>query len=292
MQETTEEAQEDSAQAEEELAAFHSGPPGESRRRSAFSRCRIAPAVALVAIIACAGCGGGASKSSKAVAQIRGAPAVTSAELEHWTLAMAGVDYYEASQQLEPRSLVSSPPDYPACVKEIQKTLPKGNGMSEAQLSRKCRQLYRAVRDQALNFLILTHWDEAADASVGVRLTGGESRRGLAQLKSESYPRPGQLDTYLAERRWSLADELLYFKQQLLQSKVQAHFGPARTAEMAKFVAKRVPEWTPRTSCAPGYVVERCKQYRPSSQSASQPSAAVLSEEISKLRSPGLSSPG
>src|ERR1700722_12531785 len=88
--------------------------------------------VALLATLPIMGCGTAGGKD--VVASVAGGGAgITKAELAHWTLALAGADYYQAAQAPEPSGLVSAPPDNAAFVAPLRSFPPKAKAKANAK---------------------------------------------------------------------------------------------------------------------------------------------------------------
>jgi hypothetical protein len=247
-----------------------------------FPRIRARPASALAAVAlatlalaACAGSGG------KVVATV-GKAQITQATLNHWMATMVAGDYRELNSQRSPAGLVSDPPDYPRCV-AAAKRIPTRSAkrLSESELRLKCRQLYAAVQEQALTFLISALWSVERAAEHKERVSEAEISSALGTLRSSQWPNPAQFRRYLADERRSVADERYLLKRNLLNQKaaerLKAQTGGQQQA-LVKLVTSEDARWASRTDCKPGYRSTQCKQYQGTSGVA--PSAAVLVEQL------------
>src|SRR6201999_2337646 len=96
---------------------------------------------------------GDAATGKRAIANVGGTP-ITKAQVSHWMASVAGLDYYTASRRAAaPEGLVSDPPNYERCVKQIEAAMNSSRGRvveSSEELQARCRQLYRALRTQAM----------------------------------------------------------------------------------------------------------------------------------------------
>ena len=205
----------------------------------------------------------------------------------------AGGNFYELSAgHTVPAGLVSEPPDYASCVARLEavaasptKERPK---LTAGVLLSKCRELYRALREQALEFLVDAKWTIGAFGELGIKATDTEVMQQYDRLKANQFPKEER--RYLGSRRRSLSDELLLVKLNVLSGKAYKKLtggGKQIVPKMAAKFAEVEQKWTTKTDCHPGYVVKHCKQYTgsppSSSPSLSAPSAAVLLEQVAVI---------
>jgi hypothetical protein len=236
-------------------------------------------------LIAGAGCGGG---SGDVVATVGGTP-VTRVAVNHWMATLAGGDYFELSgQNAVPDGLVSDPPNYPRCVARLEAAAassPKrfGTEPTGAQLLTKCEQLTEALRLQATEFLIRSQRLMAIARDQGVTASDNEIQHLFKRVNAEQFPRPGELQQYLASRKESVADDLFLLQLDLLSNKMQEKIDGGGQPARAK-LAELERKWRARTDCHAGYVVEYCKQHTKGPVSTSNsPSAAVLMEQVATI---------
>ena len=240
--------------------------------------------VVLLVLAGAAGCSG--SSTGPVVASV-GSAKITQGELSHWMQTLASGEYYELSRShVMPVGLVSDPPNYGDCLARLESVeAPRGGHKTQnaAQLLNKCREMYRALKVQATEFLVSIPWTEGVLREQGVTANEGETRQELDQMRARKYPKPREFTAFLTTRRRSFADQLVFAKLDLL-----AHKG-AELNLASKEVQVRLNEaeqrWTAKTSCRPGYVVKHCSQYTSgsTSTSTSDPSAAVLMEQVAVL---------
>lgn len=216
---------------------------------------------------------GGESVPSGTVALI-GDTAIGDATLSRWMSSMVGGDFYESTGVVAPSGLVSDPPNYGACVAGL-KTLPAAARTSAAQLADRCKELHEKIEEQALTYLIEAQWAIDYSAEAGVHVTPEEVGREFKRLKAMNFPKEAELQQYLSDRRWTLATELFLIKRDLLSGKLIAKLGPGRVGQFGREAIKR---WTAKTICRPGYIVEQCDSYTPSTGSTA--SVDVLIEEL------------
>jgi hypothetical protein len=255
---------------------------------------RVTLALVATALVAAslAACGGGGTMPADAVAQV-GETAITKASLNHWMSTIIGGDFYEITHKVAPTGMVSEPPDYATCTIALE-TLPSSSGKTKppaVQLKSKCEQLYHALKQQTLSYLISAQVAVGQDRDQGLKVTGREVEQAFKRLQASQFPKEAELQQYLANRHWALSDELFLLKRDLLSSKLRAKiekkYGGA-TGEQAliKYVHGATTLWIARTTCRSGYVVQGCKQYGPAqaAATAAAPSPDALIEEL--VRSP------
>jgi foldase protein PrsA len=232
-------------------------------------RVALLPLAVLVAVVL-TGCGGsGGSSPKKNVEAQVGPTAITTAEVSHWMNALAGEDFYEVShRRTMPAGLVSDPPNYSRCLSQLQaasaKVVGSGSKPTGAELSSICRQLYQAVKQQATLFLVTYYWRTHAYNEWGITANTAEAVRGYDGLKTDvRFSQEGGIEHILKARYWSVPDELLLMKLNVLRDKAikKLESGGAGAGREIEAIDNR---WTAKTVCTKGYVVEHCKQYTPS----------------------------
>ncbi len=238
-----------------------------------------------LAVAGLAACGGGTA--GDVVAQVGGSQ-VTKSELSHWMSTLAGGDFYEISKKhTVPAGLVAEPPNYGVCVARLEAT---AAGVATVQpkptaalLLSKCRQLYQALKLQAVSFLVEAQWIIGLAGEEGLGATSGEVMQLFKEIKVEQFPREGELQKYLASNRRSLADEMFVVKLDVLRRKIQQKLNAGGSQMLARFT-EAGQRLTAKTSCSAGYVVQHCKQYTGQQPAApSLPSPAVLLERVAVI---------
>jgi hypothetical protein len=233
------------------------------------------------ALVGLTGCGG---TSSDVVAQVGSTP-ITKAMVGHWMHTLAGLTYYELSHHaLLPPGLVSEPPNDVRCAHQLEvHAAPASDGVTKPttiKLVAKCRQLNQQFRLLAISYLVNRQWYEDVLASLGVRVNEGEVLATLRQIKAREYPTEADFHEFLALRRWDLADELSYVRQDVLYQKGEGKMIDGDKFTPAYLEAAR--HWTGLTQCSSGAVVQHCKEYK-GEPKLSSPSAAVLTEQVSAI---------
>ena len=241
------------------------------------------------AVTVLAGCGG-SNGSSETVAQV-GGYAVTKAMLNQWMTEKVGNDFYEVATHEAPPRLVSEPANYPACIASLKAITPiPGKGRPQpqptvAQLTQKCEELYRGIKEQALTFLVSSLWTTNFDAAHGMNVSEAEVRHRLKRRTVEQYPKQGEFQQLLKSRRRTLSEELFILKMDMLQEKLEKRYldhGKQSTATLIREAES--PAYA--ASCDAGYIVEHCKGYKPPKERfASHVSLpSVLLEEVARWR--------
>lgn len=155
------------------------------------------------------------------------------------------------------------------------------------------------VRNQALAFLITSRWvlDEAARR--GVSVSAAEAHGRLAQSEAKQFPKPGDLQRFLASSGGeTTADLLERSRLELLEAKIAQHVtagksGAQATAALDRFRGAFESRWRAKTTCRPGYVMEDCREYTgPRHPSAGAAASSSSSSSSSAASSGGHSSSG
>ena len=190
---------------------------------------------------------------------------------------IVGGDFFENSGVVAPRGIVSVPPRDAVCAARLKPVEGTKLKLTSAMLISKCQQLYVAVEEQALTYLIQAQWAVEIDAELGLHVTTAEVQQEFHRLAEKYYPTEAALHTYLGERGWSLSDELFLIKKDLLTNKLSKKL-QAGGQGFGKYVVQAEKRWTARTSCRKAYAVSQCRET--AAPSANAPSANMLIEEI------------
>ncbi len=245
---------------------------------------------AMLAAVSVASCGGSHGASGDTVAQIAGT-AITRATLNHWMSTIIGGDFYELTGKVAPTGLVSEPPHYTACVTVLEgyEAAPRpGNAAgAPAALRHKCEQLYRAIKQQTVAYLITADVAVGEGAEQGLTVNSSEIEQAFKRIQAVQFPTETALSQYLADRHWTLKDELYLVKRDLLSqkltTKLKRKFNSAGGEQaLAGYIRETRRRWTAKTTCRPGYVVPGCRQYdsQKATASSSDPSPSALIEEL------------
>jgi hypothetical protein len=245
---------------------------------------RIIAAIAAVALslAGVCGCGGGAHDSSDGVAQI-GSTSFTKATVSKWMSTLAGGDFYELAHITAPSGLVSDPPDFSRCAAALGGLAPK---LTSTQRRNKCRQLYGALREQAISYVLTAQQSFDEDGELGIHVSEAEVTRALKVFKAELFPTEADKREYLSERDWTPAVERFIVKRDLFEAKSTSKLHKRFTSEraLASFLEGLNKKWVAKTSCSPGYVVPQCEEFKASKSDADLIAPATLIQEIAAAR--------
>lgn len=159
--------------------------------------------VALAATCGLLACGGGGER--EAVVIRAGAGQITNASIAHWMSVMS------------PQHILPIPPHYTACVANQRKIKRQA---TTAELHQICLLQYVATRRQALAFLITSSWLTGEAADEGVKVSGNEVKRRLAQ-RERSYSSKSELDQTLKAIAHTVADVELEIQAELASEKLR-----------------------------------------------------------------------
>lgn len=221
--------------------------------------------------------GGDAPLSGSTVARV-GKIAVTTSLLDHWMPTLMGGDFYELTHVKAPPGLVSEPANYRHCESGLKALVPSLAGQA---LATHCRDLYVALREQAVSYLLNADVEIEQAAEQGITVGQGEVEQSFDRLKAEQFPAEAEVQKYLADRNWSLSDELFLVKRNLLGTrllaKVRQKLGGQGEQALDAFYRTNGQKWTEQTACRAGYVVIGCRNY---TSPASPYSPALLIEQL------------
>ncbi len=224
----------------------------------------------LALICALAGCGG--AHASPTAVRV-GAHAIGVATVHHWMSALVG----KGSNGKEPGPAVPVPPKYTACIADqrAHRRVPFAHGTpTDAQLRSYCEYEYERFKLKALYVLISHAWTTGEASELGVRVDRGELGRQLAAFEAAIAPNGAAFARTLRFWRATRADVLLSLEDEQLATRIQAKVEagaktPAEGAQaFARFGRAFKRKWVSRTSCARGYVVPICRNFKPPKEPA------------------------
>jgi hypothetical protein len=245
----------------------------------------------LLALLGITSCGGKAGVSDAGLTHIQGSSeSISRGMLDHWMHAMAGGDFRAIIGTKGPKDLVAEPADYPGCMSAAEKIVPRSftgkPKLSDQQIAFKCHQLYSAIKEQAISFLISVQWTVIEGAEQGLKVSNAQLQREFARYRKHVYPTEADLSGYLAERNWVRSDVLYQLKRNILVTailpKFEARVKKAGGGEKvyAKLALERYKALIARTKCQPGFIAPNCSEYREPSSAA--PSPNVILEALVK----------
>jgi hypothetical protein len=239
--------------------------------------------------------GCGSSRGDRTVATIGNDTKVSQTTLNHWMNVVLGGDYSAALNKQAPIGLVSEPADHARCVSVARRIAPRVGDkpkLTSAQLLVKCHQLYTAIKEQALNYVISVLWSREEAKELGLHMPSEDEISGrLRDLANNIYKGPTEFRKVIAEQRRSLADVRFLIKRNLLEGeiapriKVQATKLGGSKRTYYKLILQNNAKWQAKTSCSPGYKAWECKQYGTTGEASAgeaKPPPAVILEYFDK----------
>ncbi len=157
---------------------------------------------------------------------------------------------------------------------------------------------HRSPSHQALGFLITSEWVLREAAARHITVTEAEVKRRFAELVHKTFPKPGELQKYLAKSGETEADLLARIKVELLSGEIAAQVtagkrGARRAAALRRFEKQFQKHWKALTNCKAGYVMEDCKQYKGKPEDLAAPTPApAATNAASSSNGEVYSSPG
>jgi hypothetical protein len=184
-----------------------------------------------------------------------------------------------------PKGFAAEPANYPECAEAAKKVVPRTfTGklkLTDAEISRKCHQLYQAIRNQAMAYLLSAQWTILEAKELGIPLSEGELHREFLRFRKEAYNSPARFQISLKERQLSLSDILYQLRRNVLVTRIlpkfQAKVKRAGGGEKvyAKLALERYRSLIAKTNCKDGYVMENCKAYRAPAKPLPSPSVIL-----------------
>jgi hypothetical protein len=184
-----------------------------------------------------------------------------------------------------PTGLASEPADYARCFAAAKLVAPRSffNQLrfDRVQVEESCRQLHRAIKAQALSFLIAAHWTIVQAAQRHLTASPAEVSAALARATGQSSSPQEDMRRYLTVRHWSLGDLVYQAKLDVLAGKLRGRqrrqAGPAGPAGAiyATLSSESGHELAGRTVCRDGYMAFGCRGYDGSSVLSPSPEAIL-----------------
>ncbi len=120
---------------------------------------------------------------------------------------------------------------------------------------------------EALAFLITSDWVLGEAAARKISVSEAEVKQRFAQIKKQSFAKPGAFERLLAKSGETEADLLARVKVELLESRIAAQVaagksGAQRKALIATFEKAFHGHWKRYTTCDAGYLMEDCSTYK------------------------------
>lgn len=227
-----------------------------------------------LAVCALGGCGG---SGSPGVAQV-GHAKIVQATVEHWARAFAGQAIIIDDGIPAPRALLTNLADERQCAADAAPLAARARlsvvavnrkpAPTVAQLRSGCRELYASARRQATEYLISVQEALVEAEKYGIKVSAQDAQRYLTHWEQATLAAPGELGKYLADRGWTLTDELFDAKRAVLWQRLTQHIrkvadtsGGGETA-YADLLRANAREVTKLTRCSAAYMVSSCNGYR------------------------------
>jgi hypothetical protein len=191
---------------------------------------------------------------------------ITRPELERWIRIESILTYTYKPVAPVPPGVIFEPPDYTACVELAARTLPHGTHATKAQLRTQCATQRQAVQGHILEILVTNDWMHEEARRLGVTVPSAE----VDHMVSDEFSSRAHFERYLrltgeheGDYQWIVESELLVAKLQKQAASKPGLTAEQRGAAEGGFGGSVIARWTPRTSCAPGYVIYVCREFKP-----------------------------
>jgi hypothetical protein len=184
----------------------------------------------------------------------------------------------KGSNGKEPGPQVPVPPNYAACIVDQRAhrrpAFAHQKSPTDRQLKAFCEFEYQRFKLKALYLLISHLWVTGEARELGVRVDQGELRSQLSAFERATAPSKAAFERNLRFWRATRANILLSLELEQLTTRIQAKVSaraqaPAQQqAALAAFGKAFAARWHARTSCARGYIVPICRNFRPPKEPA------------------------
>ncbi len=243
-----------------------------------YSLCA-AVSIALFALASLASCGGSndpvtgsttlpktTTPHSLAVVVQVGRAHVTSAEYLHWMGIGAATRYRPTPGRTPSPPVAYEPPAYAQCVSRLRAAT---HGSATAQqLLNQCRRAHESIQRRILNFLITGFWLRGEAAAQHLSLSEAQVRAKFNEERRANYPTAAAFRQFQEASHQTIPDLEFAVETQMLSTRLLERFTKAHPHEGSEqatiraFNASISSNWIPRTSCATGYVVPDCREYK------------------------------
>ncbi|HEY1457178.1 MAG TPA: hypothetical protein VGF15_01560 [Solirubrobacteraceae bacterium] len=120
---------------------------------------------------------------------------------------------------------------------------------------------------QALCFLITSEWVVGEAGARHITVSEAVVRQRFARVAHQSFPKAGELESYLAKSGETESDLLARIRVELLAQRIAAQVtagksSSQRSSLLSSFERTFHAHWKKLTNCKAGYVMEDCKQYK------------------------------
>lgn len=133
--------------------------------------------------------------------------------------------------------------------------------------------LSKTAGHEALGFLITSSWVLGEAATRHLNVSEAEVSSRLAALEKRSFPKQGELQSFLKKSGETIGDLRTRVRLELLIGLIKGEVRAKATkgqgsAALSSFERSFKERWKAQTSCKPSYVMEDCKQYKGSGEPA------------------------
>ena len=123
---------------------------------------------------------------------------------------------------------------------------------------------FAKLEETAVGELLDAVWIKGQAAEMGIGIRRREVRRELAAIKREAFNSAAEYRRFLRESHYPRRDVVERVEVQVLSTKIVTRVLAGISGKAAwhkalqEFVTEYRQRWRARTTCAPGYVIERC----------------------------------
>ncbi len=184
--------------------------------------------------VATAGCG--SSVAGGGVASVAGTP-IPPRTFNHWMYVIAKGQAQNSPGA--PLVVPTNPPQFTSCISEIRKQVPTLAKESTKQLQATCKQLFKSLSGQVLDFLIRSYWYQADAAKHHVKVSQAEIQQSLNRTKSQRFGSSASaFQSYLSQSGQTMQDLLYNVRVNLIYQKlVSKETKPITNAEISAYYA-------------------------------------------------------
>ena len=192
-----------------------------------------------------------------AVAVVVGTP-ITHATFNHWMTVAAKS---QASQTPGAPVIVPDPPDYKGCVAQVRKHLPSLEKKPTKTIVADCRQLFRSLSSQVMDFLIKANWIQADAARQGIVFTDAQVAATYTKDKQQQFPGGKGYPAFLAKTGQTDQDVRFRIRINLIFGRLAAREKGSTNARQTAVDKREKQLFSGQTRCAPLVLMADCGNY-------------------------------
>lgn len=154
--------------------------------------------------------------------------------------------WFNVAAASNPATQISyDPPDFVHCIKGKRKLMPRTRRRpTTAQLRTQCKEEYKGLRDQVLQFLILEKWVSGEAAAQDVTFTDAELDKAFRQAKRDTFPKDSDFRKFLKQSGMTEADARFQVTFNTVYTKLRelaiAAAAPVTDTEVSAFYGENV----------------------------------------------------